>query len=180
MINGILKGVKAALTDGEPGDYLDMSRAGFPKSLYALLVAGLSLIGSVYVAYGGSPSVSSAVFIIAIILFLLTAPMVIYLICHLISRSDLFKSWVIARNWTMLILAVPVLGLAGLGAAQILSKEIVLTAVMLLYIATLLIDIRLAQTMAKMNWTPAIFVACAVSVSAMLVLLAVFAAAAGY
>lgn len=176
MIAGVISGVKAALLGGDPSDHMDLGRAAFLKSFYALAVSGLILLCAVFLNAGGVAPVA----VIALILFLLTAPTVIYLICHLISRPELFRGWVIVRNWAMLGLSVLVLIPAGLGAAKILPVQIITTVLTLIYVSTLLIDIRLAQTLAKMKWTPAIFIACAISVSAMLVLLAVFASAAGY
>lgn len=168
------------MTGGEPSHHMDVSRAAFPKSFYALIAAGVILGAGLALERDTGASSAAAIGAIALILFLLTAPTVIYLVCHLISRSDLFRPWVIVRNWAVLIVSILAFAIMALSAAGLLPVQIASPALMLLYIGTLLMDIRLGQTMAKMNWTPAIFIACAISVSGMLVLLAVFASAAGY
>jgi len=179
-LGNIFSGVKAALFGGDPGAHMDMSRAAFPKSFYALIAAGFLILAAVLLGSGAAANVSPALTVIAITLYFLTAPTVIYTICHLLSKPELFRPWIIVRNWLTLFVSIAIFVLAGLSALSPAPAGIAGSGILLLWIATLLADIRLAQTLVKQDWTPAIFIACGISVAGMLVLLAVFASASGY
>lgn len=179
-LRNTLAGLKAAILGADPARHMDVSRAAFPKSFYALGLAGAVLLLAGILQAGDAPQMSLPIGIIVLTLFLLTAPTVIYLVCHLISRPELFRPWIIVRNWITLLLSVAGLVFVAIGAALPAAAALIGIILMLIYIATLLLDIRLAQTMADMDWTPAIFIACAISIAGMLVILAVFASLAGY
>lgn len=180
VLKNTLAGIKAAILGGDPSRHMDVSRAAFPKSFYALGLAGIVLLLAGTMQAGGSSQMSLPIGVIVLTLFLLTAPTVIYLVCHLISRPELFRPWIIVRNWITLLLSFAGLIFVAIGVALPVAMAIIGIVLMLIYITTLLLDIRLAQTMAGMEWTPAIFIACAISIAGMLVILAVFASLAGY
>lgn len=122
-------------------------------------------------------SLSAVVFIV--MLMTLTFPVIAYLICQLMSRMDIFRDWVIARNWTMLfVVAGMALGF-GLYLLGIASYRFAYALGLTAYLGTLLADIRVAQVAAEMEWMPAIFSACAIALCSLLVLLGGFASVAG-
>ncbi len=176
----IWAGLEVALKGGNPADHMDVSRKAFPKSFYALGLAGVLLLISGLLQAGKSSAASLPIGLVITTLFLLTAPTVIYLICHLISKPEIFRPWIVVRNWMTVFVCAAAFIFTALnwffpGAPQPFG-----VALTLVYLSTLLLDIRLAQTIADMDWTPAIFIGCAIAVAGMLVVLAVFASAAGY
>jgi hypothetical protein len=109
-----------------------------------------------------------------------TAPMIAYLISYLISAPERFRPWMIVRNWAVLGLAV----IMALGFALYLGGiapfKLAYAIALIGYIGSLLIDIRLAQTVAQMNPVAAVFTGCAIAIASLLVMLAGFASVAGY
>ena len=175
----IISGIKAAIAGSDPGAHMDVSRAAFAPSFVGLAAAGFLIIASARLL-SGAQGLPLPITIITAGLWLLTAPVMMYLISHLLSRPEVFRPWVIVRNWILLPLALAAFAIVALGAAGILPAGVTATLAMAIYVSTLIVDIRLAQTMATPAWTPAIFIACAISIAGMLVILAVFSSAAGY
>jgi len=177
----ILRGCIEALKGGDWRGVMDISRPAFPRSFIALALTTVLYVFCAFVMTQKSGAVFPIpVAIIIAALMALTFPVVAYLVAQLMSRMEVFRPWVIVRNWTVLGLvgimatafALAHFGLLPMGPASMIA--------LLAYLGTLLADIRLAQTAADMNWMESIFTACAISVAGLLVLLASFASIAGY
>ena len=177
----VLRGSLEALKGGDWRGVMDISRPAFSRSFVALAASVPLYVFCAFVMTRNSGAAFPIpVAIIIASLMALTFPVIAYLAAQLMSRMEVFRPWVIVRNWTVLGLvaimaiafALAHFGILPIGPASMIA--------LLAYLGTLLADIRLAQTAAEMNWMESIFTACAISVAGLLVLLASFASIAGY
>lgn len=180
---GLAKGVMAALKGQDYSAYMDVSRPAFAPSFIAV---ALTLGVFVFCGYSASrlseasPEQPAMALLIILGLALLSFPVVAYCIAQLMSRMDLFRPWVIVRNWAFLGAALSMAVFMGLALIGLLPVSAAITLTMLAYVSTLLIDIRLGQTVAGMSWTTAIMSGCVITFASLVVLMAGFASLAGY
>ncbi|MEE9346816.1 MAG: hypothetical protein V3U82_01385 [Robiginitomaculum sp.] len=179
----IFSGVIAALAGKGFRAQMDTGRTGFMPALIAL---GLTVPLYLFCAYGAAqnsgvePGISAPVLTVILTMTVFTAPMVIYLISYLISAPERFRPWMIVRSWAVFGLAI----IMALGFALFLGGlapfKLAYAIALVGYIASLLVDIRLAQTAAQMNPVAAVLIGCAIAIASLLVMLAGFASVAGY
>ena len=173
----------AALKSQDWREHSQVNRQDYARSYFAL-AASVPLYVFCFFSLTGAQSGASAfslpLCVIVATLMALTFPLVAYLIVQLMSRMDVFKPWVTLRNWAVLALLIFMTCVCGLAYIGMLSTHIAGFMTLLAYLSTLLIDIRLAQTTADMDWTVSIFTGCTIAVASLLVLYASLLSISGY
>ncbi len=179
----IFSGVIAALAGKDFRAQMDTGRKAFMPALLAL---GLTVPVYLFCAYGATknsgvqPEISAPELTVILTMTVFTAPMAAYLISYLINAPERFRPWMIVRSWAILGLAfIMALGFA-LYLGGVAPFKLAYTIALMGYIGSLLVDIRLAQTVAEMSPVTAIFTGCAMAIATLLVMLAGFASVAGY
>ena len=110
-------------------------------------------------------------FSLAAFIYLLSFSASVYIICAAVNKRAQFRPWVILRHWSMfffVLFAASLYGLYLLGVLPFMAVNIVALGV---YLATLAVDIRLAQRIGELELTPAIFTACIIFAMGLSVLL---------
>lgn len=160
-------------------DEIDISQKGFLESYQAI---GLSIpayylcalaINTQRAAVNGTdrPALSITVFAIITVIYSLAFSASIYVICRLFNKDTNFKPWVIARHWSIFFCVLLAASLYGLFLLGVLPFAIANYAALGIYLATLWIDIRLAQKRGGFDITASIFIACINFAMALIVLL---------
>lgn len=166
----IIMGLKSALARQEDEEnwrnYFNLSRQGLKISYVALALTLLCYLICAFAAishYNDRPNISLAAISLILGLYLVSFPLTAYFLCQLFDRMDQFRPWVILRHWGHLVLAALMalfMGSSLLGLSYTISARLC----MLAYLAILALDIRLAQIVLKMEWSPAIFTACGIAI----------------
>lgn len=110
-------------------------------------------------------------FALAALVYLLSFSASVYIICAAVNKRAQFRPWVILRHWSAffcVLFAASLYGLYLLGLMPFMAANF---AALILYLATLAIDIRLAQRAGELELTPAIFTACIIFAMGLSVLL---------
>jgi len=168
-----------ALGRGEGWEqFFDLSRKGFSQSFIALLLT-LPCYYVCALAVAKQRAVVSAEpvaavpllpFAIIFALYALTFSVSAYLLSLVFDKQDRFRPWVIVRHWTVffaVLLAAMCMGLTLLG----LPFEIGMFAAFVLYMSTLVIDIRYAQKIAGFEWGAAVLAGCIITAMGFTILL---------
>ncbi len=168
---------------------LNLSHEGLKRSFWALgaslplyLICAYAAIrhaqhsdgqvsGQVSELGGGEIPLPAIAIILA--LYAMTFPVMAYLICQIMGKMSEYRPWVIIRNWANLALTALMalfMGLSLIAIPYMLAAQLTLIA----YLATLLLDIRLCQTVLGMEWVWAIFLGCAIAIIGLAMLLTGF------
>lgn len=177
-----IKGVLLALAGRKFRRHFNLRPEGLRGSfivLAACLPCLLICAKALAVKQTGSVAITASALSVILIVTLLAFPILAYFLCQMLGRMDMFRPWVIVRNWTGLFIFGFMALLFGANLLGALPYSLTTQLALLLYIGVLLADIRLAQTVCEMGWRGAIFTACIISIVTMLILLAGFATAAG-
>lgn len=170
---------KALLGARDWHEDIDVSQKGFLESYWAI---GLS-IPAYYlcalaitaerarVAEVDKTPLPIALFAIAAFLYSLAFSASAYVICRAFKKEPQFKPWVILRHWSIFFCVLLAASLYGLFLLGVLPFAIANYAALGIYLATLGIDIRLAQRLGQFDLTAAIFTACLIFAMGLSVLL---------
>ena len=115
--------------------------------------------------------IPAALFALLTMIYSLTFSASAYIICAAFNKRDTLAPWVIVRHWALffcVLLAAIFYGLSLLGALPFVIANYLALGI---YLATLAIDIRLAQKIAGFELTAAIFTACIIFAMGLSVLL---------
>ncbi len=163
--------------DGTQG--FNLSRTGLLQSFtaLALTVPGYYLCGLAIVTehakQTGEPAqiIPSLVFAVIALLYSLTFSATIYIITRAFDKAERFAPWVIIRHWAVFFCvmgAAIFYGLYLLGIVPFIASSLV---ALVLYLATLAVDIRLAGKIGGFDFTAAVFTACIIFAMGLSVLL---------
>lgn len=164
----------------------DLSEKGFRASFLALLLS----MPVLYVCYAGifrqrrivmeaQPElvdnlpvmVSPPMLFLILIIFGMMFPIVAYVLCLVFEKMDKFRPWVIVRLWTFFFIALLMGALFGLTMLGVLSFAAIIPPIFVLYMGTLLVDIRYAQKIAGFEWGAAVLAACIITAMGLTVIL---------
>lgn len=167
--------VRALGKDPDWGQNFDLSEKGFRASFWALLLS----MPVAYVCYAavlrqrklvleGQPEladsmpglISPPMLFLLLIIFGMMFPICAYILCMVFEKMDKYRPWVIARLWTFFFIFLAMGFLFGLTLLGVLPFALVMTPIFVLYMSTLLVDIRFAQKIAGFEWGAAILAAC--------------------
>lgn len=176
----LLTGCRKALS-GAPdwAEGLDLSPHGLWQSFIALAlsvpayyVCSLAIATERAKIAGGPASVVPPLpFAIAALIYLLSFSASTYIICAAFKKPECFKPWVILRHWSIFFITLLAATFYGLYLLGIMPFMIANIAALGLYLATLAVDIHLAQRIGRFDITPAIFTACIIFAMGLSVLL---------
>ena len=175
----IFSGVLKALLDDKDGnstwqDEFDLSRAALPRSFFAvaLYIPTSFIIARAAVKYNDVPGhVPYLAIAVTLTLIALSFPLVAYILVSVFDRQSEFRQWVIVRNWTILFTLLAMASGFGLYLINIVPFSIAFFIGMSVYLATLAIDIRLAQRIAVFDIIGAIFAGILISATNIMILL---------
>ncbi len=178
--------LKALGRDTDWASHFDISERGFRASFFALLLS----LPMLYVGYAAvvkqrqsvleanpelaetMPALISAPMLwLLLIIYGMMFPLTAYILCMVFDKLDRFRPWVIARLWSFFFIALAIGALFGLTLLGVLTFAAVLTPVFVLYMSTLLVDIRLAQKIAGFEWGAAVLAACIITAMGLTVIL---------
>ena len=166
--------------------YFDLSEKGFRGSFWALILS----MPVLYVGYAAivkqrqtllasQPElvdtlptlVSPPMMFLLLIIYFMMFPICAYILCLVFDKMDRFRAWVIVRLWTFFFIYLGTGLLLGLNLLGVLSFSFVMVPVFILYMGTLVVDIRYAQKIAGFEWGAAILAACIFSAMGLTVML---------
>ncbi len=170
----IVKSVINALTGRDWQSITNTSRSGLVNSFIALAVTipfGL-LIARAILQYNANTS-RFPFFAIAITLMFIAAtfPVLAFLFTKGFKKEEQLYAWLVLRNWAFFLIMAGFAALAGLYLLDVLPFSFVYFLGLGLYLATLGIDIRLAERIAGFGWTISVIVAITISIATMIIIL---------
>ena len=158
--------------------FFDLSRRGFQHSFAALLLslpcyylAGLSIQKQTAITLGRDVEFSAGPFILIFAIYALMFSITAYVLAMMFDRIGQYRPWVIVRHWSVFFAAFLAAGICGLFLSGLIPFSIVYSALMVIYLSTLLIDIRLAQKVAEFDLGWAVLIACVITVASLMILL---------
>ena len=110
-------------------------------------------------------------FSFAALVYLLSFSASVYIICAAVNKRAQFRPWVILRHWSIFFCVLFAASLYGLYLLGVMPFVLANLTALGLYLATLAVDIRLAQRIGELELTPAIFTACIIFAMGLSVLL---------
>jgi len=151
----------------------DLSRQGFQQSFMALIlsvpayyVIALGIIRERALrSEGTEAALSVPVFAIITLLYLISFSACAYMIAMIFDRQDRFRPWVIARHWTAFFMVFFVACVFGLYLLEIMPFVIANSIAFIVFMATLVMDIRLATNIVGFRWQGGVWTGCAVFAS---------------
>ncbi len=171
-LSGYLTGtIKALGVQSDWAKNFNLSKMGLKESFIAV---GLTLVfyyicalavqtqRAIMIGAEAPMAIPLSAFWLILLLYALSFVGCVYLFTQVFDKQDRFRAWVIVRHWTvffMSFLAALSLGLFVLG---FLPFSWAITGVFALYLATLIVDIRLAQKIGGFDWGAAILVGCVI------------------
>ena len=170
----ILNGVIKALGQGAWEDEFDLSPRGLPISFFAVIAYLPFYFICVKAAVKYNAVDGHVPFLaIAVILTLmsLSFPLIAYVLTMLFDKMAVFRPWVIVRNWTVLFAIMAMSVGFGLYLIGLVPFSVAYVLGLFLYLATLVIDIRLAARIGEFEWGLSVFAAILINLSAMMILL---------
>lgn len=177
----LLSGCIGALGKSENWEArFDLSKNGFKQSFLALFLslpfyyvcaAAVQKQRIITLETGADLSLPTTAFVIILMVYLLTFAVSAYVLCIIFDRLDRFRPWVIVRHWSVFFTAFLAALIMGLTYAGILPFKWAIYPVMLLYLASLAIDIRLAARIGGFEWGAAVLTSCLITVMGLAVLL---------
>ena len=170
---------KALLGAGDWNRDIDISAKGFRLSYIAIFlsipayyICAIAIATQRAQISGQSKTLIAPIpFACAALIYLLSFSASIYIICAAVNKRAQFYPWVTLRHWSAffcVLFAASLYGLYLLGVMPFMAANF---AALIVYLAVLLIDIRLAQRIGELDITPAIFTACIVFAMGLSVLL---------
>jgi len=175
----LLNGCKAALGRAENWDsYFDLSRKGLQQSFLALLlslpfyyVCAAAVQSERAKILGEASALPAAAFFIVLLLYALMFSLCAYILCLVFDRQDRFRPWVITRHWSIFFAALLAALFFGFYMAGIIPFAIANIVAFIIYMGTLVIDIRLAKKIAGFDWGAAILAACIITAMGLMMIL---------
>lgn len=166
-----LSGVIGALVGGDDWqESFDLGETGFRESFFALILAtpcyymcAVAIQTERAQLLEQDPVYPNILFFIVLALYSLIFLACAYIISVVFEKMDSFKSWVIVRHWSVFFasfLAAICFGLTYLGA---LPFQLANSLALIIYLGTLVIDIRLAARIPRFNWGTSIFTGCIIT-----------------
>lgn len=166
-LSGVISALKGE--DRWP-DFFDLSDFGFRESFFALVlsapcyfICALAIQTERARVLEQVPAYPNIVFFLVLAVYSLIFVACAYIISVVFEKMERFKPWVIVRHWAIFFasfLAAMFYGLAYLG---VLPFQIANFLALLIYLGTLVIDIRLAARIPGFTWGPAIFTGCIIT-----------------
>ena len=160
------------------GSFFDLSRRGFQASFLALLLslpcyylAGLSIQKQTAQTLGRNVDFAAGPFVLIFALYALMFSITAYVLAMVFERMGQYRPWVIVRHWSVFFAAFLAAGICGLFLTGLIPFAIVYSALMVIYLSTLLIDIRLAQKIAGFDIGWAVLIGCVITASSLMILL---------
>lgn len=92
-------------------------------------------------------------------------------LAKLFNKTDTLNHWIAARNWTQLWIVTAMAGICGLFIVGVIPWPLTYSLAALLFLGTLAMDIRLAQTIMKFEMGLAILTGCAISIGGLMTLM---------
>ena len=174
IIPGAINALLGIPVDKPWRDEFDLSAQALPRSFIAVMLyipIGL-IVASSLIKYNDNTSHVPYTSIFVILLMIsLAFPLIAYVLSMTFDKLDNFRPWVIVRNWTMLLVISLIAFVFALYLIGLLPFFIAYIFGLGLYLATLVIDIRLAWHIAGFDWIGAVFAGILISVTTMMVLL---------
>lgn len=170
----ILNGVIKALGKGNWQKEFNLGPNGLPISFFAVLAYLPFYFICVKAAVKYNAVEGHVPFLaIAMILTLmsLSFPLIAYIFTMLFDRLSVFRPWVIVRNWTMLFVVMAMSLGFGLYLINLAPFSLAYIFGLFLYLATLVVDIRLALRVGEFDWGLAVFAAILINLTAMMILM---------
>lgn len=171
-LTAYLSGVVRALGgDSDWEGYFNLSKTGLKQSLFALAMTTLFYyicalgVQTQRAFMNGSDApfaVPFAAFWIILILYVLTFIGCVYILTQVFDKQDRFRAWVIVRHWSVFFMSFIAAFLFGLFLMGVLPFSVANMVAFGLYLATLLVDIRLAQKIGGFDWGAAILCGCVI------------------
>ncbi len=150
--------------------YFDLSRRGWRSLYFCLPVSMLFYFVCAAAAQTRRarhlevrPDLPIVPFFLILLLYTLMFALVAYGITMIFDRQDRFRPWVIIRYWTMFFAALIAAIFSGFYLLGILGFIPAMYLVLLVYLGTLAIDIRLAQRIAEFDWAASVFIGCIIT-----------------
>lgn len=171
IFTGVLKALRG---DADWHSEFDLSRNGLPRSFFAvaLYIPISFIIARAAVKYNDVPGhVPYLPIATTLMLIALSFPLIAYILVSVFDKQSEFRPWVIVRNWTMLFALLIMASGFALYLIDLLPFSIAFFIGMSTYLATLAIDIRLAQRIAGFDWIGSIFAGILISATNIMVLL---------
>ncbi|WP_017932127.1 hypothetical protein [Robiginitomaculum antarcticum] len=149
---------------------------------YAAMIAGAVFYGVMAYAFqvnsGAASQTGPALAAIFLSVYVFSFALYAYGAVFFLNRIDDFRPWLIVRSFIAASLTAIMAIVFGLFLIGILPFQISYWAALCLFIAQLLVDIRLAQTVLDQDWIPSIFIGIGVHVTALILLLGALASVA--
>ena len=158
---------------------LDYSRQGFKRSFLAILfsvpcfyICAMAIQSERVRQTGIEASIPNTAFFLIFTLYALVFVVMAYFTVNFFDRHESFRPWVILRHWAIFFtsfLAAIIFGFHLLGYLPFSWASFL---VLILYLMTLAIDIRLIQKVVGFDWGVAVLTACLMTAANLMVLLA--------
>ncbi len=166
---------------GRRGDwpgYFDLSRKGLKLSFLALLlsvpcyyVCAIAIQQQSASLSGNPPVYPTTPFFLILGLYALMFVVCAYILSIVFDRMDSFRAWVITRHWSVFYAALLAAIFSGLFIVGVVPFVLLYGGLMIIYLGTLAIDIRLAQKIAGFEWGAAILAGCIITAMSLTILL---------
>lgn len=155
----------------------DGIRAGFAAMISSVLFYGV-MAYAMQVNSGTDSQTGPALAAIFLSVYVFSFAVYAYGAVFFLNRTDDFRPWLIVRSYIAASLAAVIAVLFGLFLLGVLPFFIGYWAALFIFIAQLLIDIRLAQTVLDQDWIASIFIGIGVHITALILLLGALASVA--
>lgn len=178
----LFRGMILALRgDADWRRHFNLRRDGLQWGL-AAMIAMIPLYGiMIYAAQvnnDASSQINPALGVIFIAIYIFSFALFAYGTAFFLNQTDDFRPWLIVRSFIAVSLAAIMALLFVLFLIGILPFFIGYWAALVMFIALLLIDIRLAQTVLGQQWMSSVFIGIGVHITALLLLLGALASVA--
>ncbi len=158
---------------------INVSQKGFLESYLAIglsipayYICALALTAQRTIIDGAERPVPPPVLFAAVaLIYSLAFSISVYFICRFFNKEAQYTPWVIARHWSIFFCVLLTATLYGLFLIGILPFAIANYAALGIYLATLMIDIRLAYKLGSFDIGTSIFAACIIFIAGLSVLL---------
>jgi len=161
--------------------HFNLRRDGLQWGL-AAMIAMIPLYGvmtyAMQVNSGAVSKINPALGVIFIGIYIFSFALFAYGAAFFLNQTDDFRPWLIVRSFIAATLAAVMALLFGLFLLGILPFIIGYWVSLIMFIALLLIDIRLAQTILRQEWMASVFIGIGVHITALLLLLGALASVA--
>ncbi|MGB0906352.1 MAG: hypothetical protein ACPGVT_02570 [Maricaulaceae bacterium] len=151
-------------------EYLNLTRRGLQESFLALALTlpGYYVGMLAVVTHNATEDAAAAmlplsVFAAIVIVYMLTFSASAYILAMIFDRQDRFKPWVIIRHWAVFFGVFLAAIFFGLNLMGVVPYALALGVAFMVFIGSLVVDIRLAQKIVGFDWMGAIYTGCIIA-----------------